>query len=200
MKERIVLVGAGPLGINAAHIAKLQGTFEVAGFVDSKTGEVAGYPVLGDDSALERLRASGIRNAVVCIGDATKRIAVSAELKNKGFAIPPLIHPSADVGIGAEIGEGAILFHTAFVGPQAVIGAYCVIEAGAFVGHNAVLQEGVLLSARTVVGNHAAIGRGTTLKLGSGCANRVRIGERCVVAEFRNLIEDVSDNTEVAHG
>ncbi len=194
MKQRIVIIGAGPLGVNAAHIIQQQGLFEITGFVDSKTGTVAGFDILGDDSVLDSLQRSGISHAVVCIGDSKKRIAISAQIKSMGFNIPALIHPSADLGIGAQVGEGAILFHGVFVGPETVIGTCCVIEAGAFVGHNSILQEGVLLSARACIGNHVSIGRCSTFKLGAGCPNKLQIGQYCVVGEFQRLITDIGDN------
>jgi UDP-3-O-[3-hydroxymyristoyl] glucosamine N-acyltransferase len=197
MKEKIVLLGAGPLGVNAAHIIQQQGIFEIAGFVDSKGGAVAGYNVLGDDSVLDTLQRSGISNALVCIGNPNKRITISAEIKCRGFNIPALVHPSADLGIGAKIGEGSILLHGVFVGPEAIIGPYCVLEAGAFVGHNTILYEGVLLSARTVVGNFTSIGRCTTFKLGAGCTNKLRIGHNCSVGDFRTLLMHLDDNSRV---
>lgn len=194
MKERIVLIGAGPLGVNAAHIVEQQGKFELAGFVDSKGGEIAGYPVLGDDAILDSLIESGITCAVACIGDSRKRTAVSAELKRRGFRIPALAHPLADIGKGARIGEGAILFHGAFIGPNTVVGPYSVIEASAFVGHDVVLDEGVLLAARVTVGNHTQIGCCSKLELGASCASKLRIGKNCVVGAFSTLLASIDDN------
>lgn len=195
MKEKIVLLGAGPLGVNAAHIIQQQGIFEIAGFVDTKGRSVAGYNVLGDDSVLNSLKSNGISNALVCIGNPNKRIAISAEIKSRGFNIPVLVHPSADIGIGARIGEGSILFHGVFVGPESIIGPYCVLEAGAFVGHNAIMHEGVLLSARTIIGNFTSIGRCTTFKLGAGCTSKLLIGDNCIVGEYRTLLMHLDDNS-----
>jgi len=194
MQKPIILIGAGPLGLNAAHIVRQQGAFEIAGFVDAKKTAVGGIEILGDDSVLESLKNRGVSHAVVCIGDPRKRIAVAAQLKQKGFALPALVHPYADLGIGAQIGEGSIIFHGSFVGAQTVIGPYCVIEAGAFVGHDCLLQEGVLLSARACLGNHVSVGSCSTFRLGAGCANKVRIGQGCVVGEFRSVLADLADN------
>lgn len=197
MKEKIVIIGAGPLGINAAHIIQQQNIFKIVGFIDFMKGTVAGLPLIGDDSVLDSLKLDGVDNAVVCIGDSHKRIAISEEIKRKGFEIPTLIHPSADLGIGSTIGEGSIIFHSAFIGPETIIGPYCIVEAGAFIGHNAILHEGVLLSARTVVGNQTSIGRCTTFKIGAGCANKLSIGCNCRVGEFYNILTNIADNEVV---
>lgn len=200
MKKKIILIGAGPLGINTAHIIHQQGIFEIAGFIDSKAGIVGGIKVLGDDSILESLLESGITHAVVCIGDAKKRIAISATIKKMGFTIPVLVHPSADLGIDTHIGEGSIIFHNAFIGPESTVGPYCIIEAGAFIGHNTILQEGVLIAARVTVGNHTSVGSCSTLKLGAGCASKLQLGLNCTVGEFRNLFTNLADGENLAAG
>lgn len=193
--KKIVLIGAGPLGLNAVHIIQQQGKYEIVGFIDSKKGAVAGIEILGNDSELGTLRDKGIDNAVVCIGDPKKRIAISNEIKSKGFNIPTLIHPAADVGLNAEIGEGTIIFHNVFVGPETVIGPYCVVEAGVFIGHNVVIREGVLLSARAVIGNSTSIGRCSTFKIAAGCINKLQIGHNCVVGEFKALFNNLDDGS-----
>lgn len=195
-KNRIVLIGAGPLGMNVAHIIQKQGKYELAGFIDSKKGNVAGIEVLGDDSILDDLFRRGIRNAFVSIGNSKKRVEYSRVLKQKGFKIPALVHPSADIGLSASIGEGSVLFHNVFIGPETEIGDYCIIEAGTFIGHNAKIHDGVLLSARTVIGNSAVINEFATLKLGARCLGKLSIGVGSVVRENRILESDLAANAE----
>ena len=195
--KKIILIGAGPLGLNAAHIIQTQGIYEIAGFIDTKKGTIGGIEILGNDSKLETLRDKGITNAVVCIGNSQKRIEISREIKNKGFNIPTLIHPSADVGLNAEISEGTIIFHNVFMGPEVVIGPYCVIEAGVFIGHNVKICEGVLLSARAVVGNLASIGSCSTFKIAAGCNNKIKIGRNCIISEFKTLFDNLDNENMI---
>lgn len=163
-RERIILFGAGPLGLNAAHIIRKAGEYTLVGFIDSKTGPVADIPILGNDSLADSLLAEGVRHAAVSIGNNQVRCRVARALKEKGFLLPALVHPGADVGLRATIGEGSIVFANAFIGPETTIGPFCVIEAQALIGHHVTIAEGVLVSPRALVENAATIPALTVFK------------------------------------
>lgn len=130
---------------------------ELLGFVDAKQGPVAGVEVLGDDSVLDRLLDQGVRHAVVCIGDSSRRTDLGGELLERGFELPSVVHAKADIGVAVLMGKGNIIFPGATILPRAEIGDFCVIEAGCFVGHDTRLGDGVFLGARSIVGNHAEV-------------------------------------------
>ncbi len=70
MKPRVILYGAGGHGKVVADIVEKQGLHVIAGFLDDgRSGEVFGVPVLGGEGELARIRESGVRHAVPCIGD-----------------------------------------------------------------------------------------------------------------------------------
>ena len=194
--KKIILMGAGPLGLNVAHILKKHGKYELAGFIDSKQAQVGGIEVLGNDDIIDSLIDRGIRYALVCIGNSKKRSELSTMIKQKGFIIPTLIHPSADIGIGVRMGEGTVVFHDVFIGPDSEIGNSCIVEAGAFVGHNVKIGEGVLLSARAIVGNSACIQDFSSLKLGAKCAGSINVGAHCTIKEFKTLDTDLAAYSE----
>ena len=171
MNKKIVLLGAGALGLNVAQILRRMGDFDLVGFVDAKDGTVAGIPILGGDEILDDLLGRGIDHAFPSIGNSSRRVALSRELRSRGFTIPTLVHPGADVGIGTELGAGAAIFHGAFCGPESVVGDHSLLEAGVFVGHHVTIGEGVLVAATAKIGNGATLGAYCTVGYGARVRN-----------------------------
>jgi UDP-perosamine 4-acetyltransferase len=182
-KKRIALIGAGPLGLNVAGVVSRSPDHELVGFIDNKKGPVAGIEVLGDDSVLDDLLHDGVRQLVVCIGDSRRRVDVGGKLRARGFELPALVHPAADIGIGARLGSGTIVLPGAVVLPETDIGEFCIVEAGCFVGHHGRFGDGTLVGGRAVVGNRVTldeaviIGMGATVKSGSHVPAGTRIAE-----------------------
>jgi hypothetical protein len=184
MTRRIALIGAGPLGLNVAGIVRKLPEFELAGFIDSGPSPVGDVPLLGDDDVLDDIRRSGTSCLVVCIGDTDRRLAKAAELRQRGFELPAIIHPSADLGVNVRVGDGCIIFPGAIVLPETTIGELSIIEAGVFVGHHSELAPGTLLGARATVGNKVTLEGGCRVGMGVAVASGSRLPMRTRVADF----------------
>lgn len=84
-----------------------------------------------------------------------------------------MIHPSAVVDAGAQIGEGTRIWHFSHVMPGAVIGANCIIGQNSFIDNN------------VVVGNNCKIQNNVSLYNGVIFEDDVFIGPSVV---FTNVI------------
>ena len=161
---RILVLGAG--GHARPVIEALRAMrAEVAGLLDdSPRGAVLGVPVLGSFAELGRLRREGLEQAVIAIGHNPTRERLGALCRAAGFALLPVLHPTALVSPSARIGEGAQVMARALIGPEAVIGALALVNTGAIVEHEC------------VVGAAAHLGPGAVL-----CGG-VRVGARALLA------------------
>jgi UDP-3-O-[3-hydroxymyristoyl] glucosamine N-acyltransferase len=181
--KRVALIGAGPLGLNVAGLIARLRDYDLIGFIDDKEGPIAGVDVLGDDSVLHDLMREGVRDLVVCIGSPERRMAIGRDVRERGFELPAVIHPAAEMGIGVRVGAGSIILPGAVILPEAEIGDFCVVEAGSFIGHHTRLGAGSLIGARAVVGNRATldhsvmIGMGANVKSGSHLAAGMRVAD-----------------------
>jgi UDP-2-acetamido-3-amino-2,3-dideoxy-glucuronate N-acetyltransferase len=72
----------------------------------------------------------------------------------------PLIHPTAVVDAGAQIGEGTRIWHYSHVMPRAVIGSNCNIGQNVFIDNNAVVGDGVKIQ------NNVSVYQGVELEEG----------------------------------
>lgn len=70
------------------------------------------------------------------------------------------VHPTAEVSLGATVGDGASVWHQAQVREGAVIGPGCVIGKGAYV------DVGVRIGANCKIQNYSCVYHGVTLEDG----------------------------------
>jgi UDP-N-acetylglucosamine acyltransferase len=93
-----------------------------------------------------------------------------------------LIHASAVIAPGAELGRGVR------IGPGSVIGPEVVVGAGTAVGAHAVIEGRVTIGARCQVGHGAVIGAPPQdLKYRPGTPSEVRIGEDTIIREHATV-------------
>ena len=162
MKESLLIIGSGGHGQVVAEVAQDCGYSKIA-FVDDNNKNA-----IGTKAELENFK-NEYNNAFVGIGNNKLREQLLSKLKNIGFNIPVLIHPTAYISRKCEIGYGTIVEPKAIVNAHSVIGdgaiisvgsivdhdvsigKYCHINSGAIVKAGAVIQEYVKLEAGEVI-------------------------------------------------
>jgi carbonic anhydrase/acetyltransferase-like protein (isoleucine patch superfamily) len=100
-----------------------------------------------------------------------QRMELMGELKKRGFKMPPLIHPSA------QISSSAICYENAWVQ------ANSVIEPNVTLGLNTHVGVGTKLSLKSFVGNHAWLGQDVRIGVGARVESHAIIGDGVVVAD-----------------
>src|SRR5688500_20299204 len=97
---RVVGLGAGGHAKVVIEILQLMGGYEVEGLLDPRKdlhgSEVAGVPVLGDDSLLSELYSRGVRGAFIGLGttgDKRLRKQLSNKTRSTGLQNVFSIHP-----------------------------------------------------------------------------------------------------------
>lgn len=89
------------------------------------------------------------------------------------MAEPPQIHPTAVVDAGAELGDGAYVWH------------FCHISAGARIGARTVLGQNVYVAPNVELGAGCKVQNNVSLYDGVSCADDVFIGPSAV---FTNVV------------
>ena len=169
---KIYVYGFSGHGAVVADVARACGYGEVVFLDDSKFD---GKSVLKFDPSLEKA------DVIVAIGDNKIRRILQERVKNAGFVLVNLIHPSAVVSASAQIGEGAI------INTGAIIEHDCKIGDFAHVSPNAALAGGVIVGANTHVG------------IGSCIIQCVKIGADCIIGAGSVVVRDIADGS-VAYG
>ncbi|MCA3360730.1 MAG: acetyltransferase [Roseomonas sp.] len=198
-RKRILLLGAGGQGKAIADLLLSAGGFELVGFLDAspKASQVLGLPVLGDESLLAALAQQGITLAHPSLGDNAQRLAAAGRLKEAGFALPNLTHPSALIGHGARLGDGAAVLARAVIGPEAEIGPLALINTGAIVEHDCVVGEAAHIGPGVVLAGGVRIGTGALIGAGAVVRPGLVIGEGAVIGAGAAVVENIAPDARV---
>jgi UDP-perosamine 4-acetyltransferase len=171
---------------------------EVVGLLDGdplQTGErILGVPVLGTDSMLSELRASGVVHFVVGvggIGDNRPR----ARLFDLGCAsgLVPLTvrHPSAVVSAGSTIGAGCQLLACSVVNAGAWLGQNVIVNTGGIVEHDCRVAEHAHIATGARLAGSVSVGIGSHVGAGATVMQCRSIGAWSVVGAGAVVVRDV---------
>jgi sugar O-acyltransferase (sialic acid O-acetyltransferase NeuD family) len=162
--------------------------------VDSRRFQGRGVEQIGAIEDLEDIDA----RFVLCLGWPWDREAVAHRIGDRAEAAPPIVHPGADVGVGAEFGPGSVVLGNAHVSPLVRFGRHALVSYVASVGHDgafgafASVMPGAAVGGDVIAGDSVLVGAGAVLREGVRIGERVRIGAGAVV------LDDVDDDLTVA--
>jgi sugar O-acyltransferase (sialic acid O-acetyltransferase NeuD family) len=198
--EKIVLVGAGGHCKVIIDIIKSRSKYEIVGVTDKAYGDqklVLDIPIIGDDSILEELYNTGVRNAFVCVGalkDMSIRDAIYDKLKDIGFILPALIHKDAIVSPYADIYGGTCVMAGAIINPGAIIDENCIINTGAVIEHDCKVSRNTHISPRACLAGRVIVGRSTHIGMGSSIIQGVHIGSNVIIGAGAVVTNNIPDN------
>lgn len=198
--RRVLILGAGG---HARVIAGLlaQASWQVAGVLDDaapREGErVLGHAIVGTYSDLTRWRAQGVGHVALALGDNRVRWEMAARVRDLGFTVIGLRHPSVVIEPGARVAENAILCAKAVVGADARIGEHVLLNTGASVDHECVVEDAAHIAPGAVLAGRVRVGRGAFVGAGAVVRERIRIGDWATVAAGAVVVADVPDGVVV---
>ena len=184
---RLIIIGASGHGKVVADVAKR--TYDEIVFLDNdpEIKACAGHPVLGPDTMASELEG----DVFVAVGNADDRKNLME--RNKDRVYPVLIHPSAVVADGVEIGDGSVVMAGTVINPGARIGRGSIINTCSSVDHDCRIGDychisvGAHLSGTVVLGSKTWIGAGATV------ANNVTISPNVVIGAGGVVIKDIPE-------
>lgn len=186
--NRLIIIGASGHGKVVADIAEKCGYTDIV-FLDNdpSVSSCAGYPVLGPDTMIPELEG----DVFIAVGKAETRKKLMSRDAGRNF--PVLIHPSAVVAEGVEIGEGSVIMAGAVINPGAKLGKGVIVNTSSSIDHDCVVGDychvsvGAHLSGTVVVGSGTWIGAGVTI------SNNVDICADCVIGAGAVVIKDITE-------
>lgn len=199
-KTSVLVYGAGGHGRVVLDAALRVPALRVVGVLDddaSRCGErVLGVEILGNALILSESKYRSC-HVVVAIGDPAAREAAAARVVASGLGFVAVVHPTAFLGHGASIGEGAMILPMAVVHTEATVCPHAIINTGAIVEHDCVVGEFSHISPGVCLGGAVHVGRAAHVGIGACVLPGVRIGEAAVVGAGAAVVDDVAPHTIV---
>ena len=173
MIEKIIVIGGGGHAKVIISILKKLGHFEVIGFTDKeKKKEILNIPYLGTDDILLDYFSSGIKNAVVGLGQiksSSIRRKIVGLAKNIGYKFPSVVSPDSIVNENVVIGEGTVVMDGVVINSESIIGDFSIINTNSSIDHDCKIGSfvhiapGVTLSGEVEIGDNVLIGTGANV-------------------------------------
>lgn len=182
----IVILGAGGHAKVIADLVHDSG-HTVKGFLDDRvTGSVLDIPVLG--RLAEAPRFTDCR-FIMGIGDNAVRERLAAR-----FVLPwhTAVHPTAVIGRGVSLAEGAVAMAQAVVQASASVGRHAIVNTGAIVEHDCLVEDFVHIAPRAVLCGGASAGRLSLIGAGAVVIPGRRVCGHAVVGAGAVVTEDVN--------
>jgi UDP-perosamine 4-acetyltransferase len=204
MSLRCVILGGGGHAKVVIEALRAAGILEPVAIVDAdpaRQGQVIqDVPVVGDDSELLSLKASGVTCAVAGVGgvkDNQLRRRVMETAEKAGLVLTGVIHPSAIVSPSAKIAPSVQILAGAVIGPDAQIADGALINTRAVVEHDCRIGEYVHVATGAVVAGTVTVGAMSHIGAGATIRQDITIGERAVVGAGAAVVHDVEDGQTV---
>jgi acetyltransferase EpsM len=187
--RRVVLIGAGSLGVMAADALLASGLDPACiGLLDDGPSAVGseriGIPVLGPVSAVTELVRS-VPDLCVVVSIAANEVRQAIVEQYPDLPYTNVIHPAATVSGHATLGIGNIILPGVAIDPLARIGNHVVINKLVSIGHNCIIEDFVQFAPGSSSGGHlevgAFVGMGANILPGTRVGHGARVGAGAVV-------------------
>jgi sugar O-acyltransferase (sialic acid O-acetyltransferase NeuD family) len=200
-RQDAVILGAGGHARVLIDLLLRTGTPKPVAVVDRDRSligrEILGVPVVGDDAALADFdpRYVVLVNGVGSVRSTAARRDLYVRCRELGCEFATLVHPTAVLGSGVELGHGAQVLATAVVNTGAYLGENCIINTAAVIEHDcrigahAHVASGATLAGGVTLQPGVHVGAGATLIQG------VTVGARTVVGAGAVVIGDLAEDT-----
>lgn len=187
MKE-ILLVGGGGHCRACIDVIEKEGKYKIAGIIDdalhdNNNKEILGYPVLGKDEDLEKLK-NKYDYALVTIGQIktpSSRIELYNKLKKLDYTLPTIISPLAYIAKDVTISEGTIIMHHTLLNTSSKIGKMCIVNTKALIEHDCIVQDFCHISTGAILNGGCEIGEQTFVGSNMGIKHNTKIDSQQII-------------------
>ena len=196
-RQLLIIGGGGHAGV-VIDVARAAGFEPVAALDGGAVGNVCnGVDVVGDDSMSERFLQSGVKDAVVALGDNKLRSTIGTRLRKMGFTLPTIIHTTAVISPSARIGAGTVVMPIAVINAGAQVGEFAIVNSAAVVEHDCLIGDGAHIAPGAVLGGCVTVGNLALVGIGSVARPRSTIGARSLVGAGSTVVGKVAPDSVV---
>lgn len=103
------------------------------------------------------------------------------------------IDSTAIISPTANIGEGTVVMQGAIIQSDAIIGKHCIVNTGASVDHECVISNFVHVSPHATLCGNVQIGEGSWIGAGATIIPGIKIGKWCTIGAGAVVVRDIPD-------
>lgn len=196
MKPKVIIWGASGHALVVADIIKLNGEYELAGFLDDSAlpeerKMFCGLPIFGGASELPDLYSMGIKNLTFGFGNCQARHELANSVRQHGFNLVTAIHPAATVAKDVMIGEGTVVAAGAVINPCCRIGSNVIINTNASLDHESIIGDCAHICPGVALAGKVSIGEAAWVGIGSTVIEKIKIGAGAFIGAGSVVVSDI---------
>ena len=193
---KLVILGASGHALVVADIVRLQGQYEIVGFLDNinlqrKNNEFAGATILGGYEQLDRLKANGVNYIILGFGDCKARLELAEFLTSKSFLFATASHPSVVVASDVRIGSGSVLMAGSVLNPGVRVGKNVIVNTCASIDHECILNDAVHISPGVCLAGCVQVGKAAWVGINATIAEGIKIGAGSIIGAGSVVLNDI---------
>ena len=196
----LLVFGAGGHGRVVADAARATGDWQEIAFVDDRYPDLkqsGPWPVVGRFADAAALLAH-YPDAALGVGNNGVRAAMYERLQGLGYALPPVVHPSAVVSPDTSIAAGAVVLARAIVNIGAEIGPAAIVNSAAVIEHDCKLGLASHVCPAAALAGDVEVGPLATIGIGTAVRQCMRIGAGATVGAGAAVVAHVAEGLTVA--
>ena len=193
-ESSILIYGTGNHAVVAHDTIIASGQYKPIAFIDYevKNSILLDLPVI-KDSNLKRLREKKIKNVYLCLPDPSKEREAAERLREMGFILRSIIHPSAVVSNSAIMEENIFIGPLALIGPKANLSRFCRILNASSVAHHCQIGECVTIADGARLAGGVSIGMESLIGIGATVNKKINIGVGVIVVSNVGVYGNIPD-------
>ncbi len=198
-RRKLVIVGAGGLGVEAYWVARAMGPcgaggWDVLGFADDAPAKIGrehyGVPILCASGDIGRVCGEDA-HVYLAIGDNGERQRLAQECRGRGLRMATLVHPRAERAEGVKLGEGSYVGPFATLAPHCTVGSHVIVNIRAVIGHEAEVGDFSQIAPGAVLTGGCKLGVGAFVGANASLFPQRRLGDFSTVASNSFVVADV---------
>ncbi len=187
--DKIYIYGASGHGLVVADIALSCGYKEVI-FIDDGKLEYKKFEDIHKDNKTP---------IIIGIGDNKTRAKLQQKVKQQGFRVVTLVHPSAIISPSIALGEGIVVMPNVVINAQAKIGDGAILNTACVIEHECKIGNFVHISPNASLAGNVQVGDFTHIGIGSSIIHGLNIGNNCIIGAGSVVVQNI-DNKRLAYG
>lgn len=200
--KNLIIIGSGGMGREIFNLATqcngYNTDFVIKGFLDDWPDSInsfKGYPPLIGTVDNYSVQPNDV--FVCSLGNVeNKKTAIQTILNKEGEFIN-LIHPTATINFGVEIGKGCIILQNAFIGDHAKIGDFVLIQVSTVIGHDVQIGKFSRIDCLALCVGGTELKEEVTVHTAAVINHGVVVGKNAQVGALSFVIRNVKENTTV---
>ena len=193
--KRLAIYGCGGAGRETKEIAEIMNIWDEIVFIDDAFS----------NDIFKNVRRMNYREFLseyspndteisISLGEPAIKKKLYYIIKEDGYRLANIIHPTAVISPSSRMGSGVILKPNSLVSADSIIGENVSVEENGIIGHDSVVGDHCQISANVVVAGGCTIGEATYIGLGVPIKQGTIIGSNSVIGMGSVVIRDIPDN------